>query len=102
MRILGCIAHPGLSPEVHDTLRLVFGKDLLDLVPVGEVSLEKPELVLSFKPRQPRKLEVHVIVGIQVIDADNLITTGKQRRRGLRTDETRYAGYENLHITGLP
>ena len=102
MRILESIADPGLRSQIDDPLGPVRGKHSLDFLAVGEVGFYKMKIVLALQPRQTRELQIDVVIVVEVVNADDLVTAGDQRSCGLRADEARDAGNKNLHAIHLP
>ena len=58
---------------------------------------EKPGRAL--KLAEARLLQPNVIVGIEIIETDNLIAPGEQCLSGMVTDETGGAGDQNPHVS---
>src|SRR5712671_4780462 len=102
MRVFKRVTHAGLRRQIDDALRPVFFEHPFNLVAVGKIGLYEMKIVLSLQPRQTSKLEIDVIIIVEVIEADDVITTGKQGPCGLRADETGDARYQHLHAANLP
>jgi hypothetical protein len=47
--------------------------------------------------REARLLERYVVVLVEVVETDNLVTARQQALRRVRADESGGAGHENLH-----
>jgi hypothetical protein len=52
---------------------------------------------VRLQSRQAVALELHVVVVVQVVQADNLVATVEQAQGRGHADETGSAGDENLH-----
>jgi hypothetical protein len=49
------------------------------------------------EPREARLLQAHLVVVVEVVDADHLVAVGAQPPRQVKADETGGAGDEVLH-----
>ena len=99
MRVFHPVADPRLSGEVNDPLRPRLGEQPLHTRAVGEVQLVEGEALAPLKLAEARLLQLNVIVGIEIIEADNLIAPVEQRLSGMVTDETGGAGDQHTHMS---
>ena len=97
MRILRGVAHTRLRGKVDHAPWLVRGKRRLDRRAIGQIRRYMGVVRVIHEARQPRLLQVHVVVVAEVVDADDFITALKQSHGDMRADEPRGAGYQNLH-----
>ena len=102
MRVLQPVADAGLGAEMNDPLRPSFGEEPLHAGAVGEVQLVEGEALAPLKLVEPRLLQIYVVVGIEIVEADDLIATLEQRFSGMVTDETGGAGDEHTHVSYSP
>ena len=73
VRVLQLLADPGLGAEMNVPLRPSFGEDLLHSGAVGEVPLVERRTLAPLKLGKPGLLQLYVIVGIEITEADDLI-----------------------------
>ena len=66
---------------------------------VGEIQLVEGEAGGALKLGQPRLLQLNVVVGIEIIEADDLIAAVEQRLSGMVTDEPGRAGDQDTHAS---
>ena len=67
-RIRDAITHPRLCCQIHNNLRLILIKQLVDKCFVGYVSFDKDKSVSKLRQLlQPPLLDVHIIIGIQIV-----------------------------------
>ena len=60
----------------------------------------KPKPRVLPQPVQPRLLQPHIIVVVQVVDADDRIAPRQQRLGNMVADEAGAAGDQDLHDSG--
>src|SRR3546814_18735845 len=68
-----------------------------DLVAIGEIELDEAEARLAFELRKTRVLEAHVVVVVDDVEADDLVTARKQALCGMQADESGAYGAEDFH-----
>src|SRR5207248_2727808 len=95
--ILKRVAHPGLSGEVDHTLELLPGEELRDPRVIGQIQLDETEFRMRCQAREPRLLELDVVVLVEVVETDDLIAPRQEALRGMESDESGRAGDEDLH-----
>ena len=69
----------------------------MDRLPIGHVRCVKCEAWLAIQPRQPRLLQPHVVVGVQVVHAEHALAARQQRLGDMITDEARRSGQQDRH-----
>ena len=77
VRVFHAVAHARLRGEVDNSLRLHLGKQPLDARTVGEIELVEGEAVCALKLAETRLLQPNIIVGIEIIDTDDLIASSQ-------------------------
>ena len=95
--ILDRVAHPRLGGQVHHALEFLAGKHRLHGGAVGNVDLREAKAIESGQNLQSRRFQRRVVVAVEVVDADDLVTQGEQRLRGVKPDEPRRARDEQFH-----
>ena len=78
------VAHAGLRGEVDDAVEALCGEELLHAGAVGHVELDEAEARVRRQPRQAVLLELHVVVVVEVVQADDLVAARQQAQRGVR------------------
>ena len=53
------------------------------------------------EPRQPRVLQLDVVVVVEVVEADHLVAARQQALRDVHADEAGGAGDEDFHVLVL-
>src|SRR3569623_1828296 len=71
-RVFDGVAHAGLGGEVHHALRLVLGEHGLDGGAVLDIGAHVDEARMCRRAREPRLLEIDVVVVIEVVDDAHL------------------------------
>jgi hypothetical protein len=91
-------AHAGLCGEVKHGIRLRFLNEIFHGMRNSDVDLVEPKAAV-LQLRKPIPLELHRIVGRQVVDADHLVAALEQAPRAMHADEAGDASDENFHCT---
>ena len=99
MRVFHPVANPGLSGEVNDPLWTPLGEQLLHTSTVGEVQFVEGEALAPLKLGEAGMLQLYVVIGIEIVEADNLIAAVEQRLCGMVTDEAGGAGDQHTHMS---
>jgi len=97
MRCLDRVAHARLRPQVHDALEFLARKALRHAGGIGKVELDEAKARILLQQLQARHLQIDVVVLVEIIEADYLITALEQAPGGVKADEARGSGDENLH-----
>ena len=88
----------GLGGEVEDAVDVgMGGSDGGKRVPVGDVGQVEMESPAAFECGQASALEVRVVVGVEIVDADHRVAAIEQGARGVHADEARDAGHQHGH-----
>ena len=97
VRILRGVTHAGLGGQVDHPLRLVPRKHRLDGRAIGEVDRLVAITRAVGEARQPRLLQLHVVVVAEVVDADHLVAALEQAHGDMGADEAGGTGDEDFH-----
>src|SRR5579864_3475401 len=96
-RVLQRVAHARLRREVHDTLEALAGEERRNSRRVREIQLHEAERSVPGEAREPRLLELHVVVIVEVIEADDFLPLIEEPLRGGRADKAGSPGHQDLH-----
>ena len=67
------MAHPSLRRQVNDAVDVrKFRCQRQHAVPVGDIELAESEILLRRQMLQPRLFQRHVIIVVEVVDADDM------------------------------
>ena len=80
------VAHAGLGGEVDDAVGVAAGFGQRRRI--GDVAAHEAEIVVFLQPRQPRFLQRHVVIVVEIVDADDGVAALEQTDRGMHADET--------------
>lgn len=89
------MAHAGLRGKVHDLRKPMRGEKMGDAVSIGEIEMlelkraEPPELA------QSRAFEARIVIGIEIVNADDGSPALQQPARDMKTDKPGCAGDED-------
>ena len=81
MRRLKRVAHASLGGEMHHARELALGEQRRDAVAILEVELAEAESLGARELGEPRLLERGVVIGVEVVDADDGAPARSTRRR---------------------
>lgn len=95
------VTHARLCGEMDHALRPMFGEQLFDRPLIVEIALHEREALILLKLRQPRLLQIDVVIGAEIVEADDLVTPIEQRARRVNSDKAGGAGDEDFHEGGI-
>src|SRR5665213_243458 len=95
LRVDQRMTHAGLSGEMHDVRKTVFGKERSHAGAIGEIELDEAEARKLGQFRKPRVFQLRIVIGIQVVDADDRPGALQQTARDVKADETGGPGDKN-------
>ena len=95
--VLDGVAHPGLGGQIDHPLGLVRPEGGGDALPVLDVQAQVGEAGMRQGAGQAGLLEAHVVIVVEVVDADDLVTPFEQAQGEGGTDEAGAAGDEYFH-----
>lgn len=93
--MVDAVAHARLRGEVHHDVGTEVRKDSLHARLVRQIAFHKGEFRFSFQNGETALFQGHVVVVVQIIQADHGRAEGKQAARQMKSDESRRAGNEN-------
>ena len=64
---------------------------------IGKVQLHEAKARILLQALEPRHLQRDVVVVVEVVEPDHFVAARKQLPRGMKADESRGAGDQNLH-----
>ncbi len=97
VRILDRVAHAGLRGEIDDALRLEFRERFFDGGAIFERRFHEPKARMRREPRETRFFQLHVVIGVEVVEAEHLIAARQQPFAQVRADEARRARDQYPH-----
>ena len=97
IRVLNRIANASLRCKMNHSLGLLGGEDVSIASRLATLS-RTHERVESSEALQPCFLEVYVVIGVQIIDTDDLITSFEQTLGNRIADKARCAGHHDFHV----
>ncbi|MNE21338.1 hypothetical protein D3C80_1144930 [compost metagenome] len=78
-------------------LELLPGKQLRHGDPVGEIEAFKAKAGQGAEPREARLLQAHLVVVVEIVDADHLMTVVAEPLRHMEADESGGTGDQIFH-----
>ena len=69
------VAHPGLSRQMDHTVNPGVGQSFGQSAALGQIEAQEGEAGFRLEPGQPGFLQRDVIIGIEIIDADDRLTS---------------------------
>ena len=90
------MTHAGLRCEMHDPINASISKRVDD-GSIRKIHLLEGEPIVSLQPLEPTRLEGWVVVVIERINAQHIITTRQQGRGNVISNEPGSSGDEDLH-----
>ena len=94
------MAHAGLGGEVDDDLGLPGDDARLQGVVIGDVELLEGKAVARGQAVEPSLLQRRIVIGSQVVDAENLHAPRQQRLCDMKADEARSARQQHFSWQG--
>src|SRR5579863_5872333 len=82
---------------MHDSWKLLAGKEPSNALGIGEVEFLEPKGRLLLKPCEARLLECHIVILVEVVEADDLMAARQQPQRRVIADEAGGSGQQDLH-----
>ena len=96
-RVLDRIAHARLRREVDHALEPLAGEKPGHARAVREVELDEAEPRELLQHLEPRELEAHIVVVVEVVEPDDLVAALEQLAGRVIADEASGAGDQDLH-----
>lgn len=103
MRVLDGIAHAGLRAEMDDAVELGTFQRRAEARIIGEILAVEREAVAAHLAQigKARFLQPHVVIVVEIVDADDLIAARQELAGKTVTDKPGRAGDENAHFDHL-
>src|SRR5262249_1610412 len=89
------ISNAGLRPEVNDVRKSVFSEQARYPVSVGKVQFHEAKPIGFGKLHTPRLLQTRVIIGIHVVEADDVVPISQETARDVESNKASRSGDEN-------
>ena len=89
------IPHAWLSPEMDDIGEPVLGEERRHAVAIGQIEPGKPKGGVHRQPCQTRFFQGWIVVGVEVVQADDRVPFLQQPARDMVADESGRAGDED-------
>lgn len=88
-RVYQRVPNASLRRQVNDSVDIWITRcQTRQRVSISEIKLSEMEITVSFQLRKARLFEPYVVIGIEIIDADDFFLAGEQRVRDMEADET--------------
>src|SRR5262249_38379851 len=100
--VLDRVAHPGLRREVHHRVEFLRREKPCHALLLDDVELAEIEAGARLEAIEPRLLQPHIVVIVQIVDAHDAVTAIEQAMRERGADETRGPGNKNFHLPATP
>lgn len=95
MRIDEGISDAGLGCQVHDSADWLFSKQGCHTFAVSQIHFDEPELRERRKLRKPRFFEAHIVILIEIVEAQHMIAALQQPSGHVVPDKAGRAGNKN-------
>ena len=91
------VAHACLRRKVYDAIEAFLCKETRNGFPVADIHLKETERRVRLQPGESIAFELWVVVSVEVVQANNFVTSIEQRLRDVHANEPGSAGNEDLH-----
>ncbi len=91
------VADARLRREMDHAGHALFGESGLDRRPVAQIGADEAKSLVLLEAGEPGLLEGDVVIGAEIVEADDLVAAVEQPRRGVIADEACGPGDENAH-----
>ena len=93
------IADAGLRREVDDTGKAVLLEQARYAVAIGKVELHKAQAIGFCELRAAGFFQRRVVIGIHVVEADDIAAIAQQTLRNVKADKTGSSGHKNWVVS---
>jgi len=93
--VLEAVTHTRLCGQVNNAVEYVTGEKFFRSIPVVKVEADKGEFFAGSENIEAVLFQPYVIVAVEVVDADDMVTVVQETPAQVETDETRGTGNEN-------
>jgi hypothetical protein len=97
MRVLYRVAYAHLGRKMNNNLRLYFFEQFLHPHSVCQIQQKESEFPMRFEKGEPVFFELHVIIGIQVVHACDIVAFLQKSLGQVKPDETGIACNQYFH-----
>ena len=94
------VSDSGLSGQVNNTIEALSSEKSFQILPVGYVGPDETKPGSRRELAEAGALQIHVIVGVQAIQAEHLLAIVKKPLSDVIPNKSRRASYENLLEAG--
>lgn len=91
------IAYPGLGAKMDHPIELLPNEQGRDGLPVREIAALEAKTGQLQELRQPRLFQAHLVVVIEIVEADDLMPFVTEPLRHMKADKAGSAGDQVLH-----
>ena len=97
--IFDAVADARLRSKVDDAVEIVARRHFVQRLGIGEIDLFEPEAIVEAarQPLEPPPLQGRIVIIVEVVDSDDLVTALKQYTRRRRADEPGGTSHQYLH-----
>src|ERR1043166_6110502 len=88
------MAHAGLSGKVHDRGKTMGGEQRRRAGTIRQIELRETKARETRELRKPRLLEFRIVIGVEIVDADDRVPFA-QAARNMKANESRRTGDED-------
>ncbi len=100
MRVGQGVTHPGLGGQVDNCIKLVISKECFHAAAIRDIAFYKRETLFISQLLETTVFKRYIIVVVQVIQANDLITTSQKALTEMGADEAGGSGYQDLRGPG--
>ena len=98
-RIVEAVAHPRLCPQMYDPVDRRVSQRGAKRIRIGKVEPMEAEVSpFCRNHREPRLLQLRIVISIEIINPDHRIAARKQGAGDVHADEAGASGDENGHM----
>ena len=83
---------------MDDLIEFVIAKEPGHAIAVGDIGPQELKRRTSSQARQPGFFETNIIIVVEIVDANDFVTTSQQASACVHADEAGRAGYQDLHV----
>src|ERR1043166_4048702 len=83
------MAHAGLSGKVHDRGKTMGGEQRRHAGTIRQIELRETKARETRELRKPRLLEFRIVIGVEIVDADDRVPVFAQAARNMKANESR-------------
>ena len=91
------VTYACLRGEMDDAVRLVFGEQPVHRFMLVDVSFRKGKAVARLELCEPCPFQGDIVIAVEIVEADDLVTAIEQGARGMEADKAGGASEENSH-----